>query len=200
MGVCTSAYPDFRLSHCPPSRISNAASPRQRCYSTERHVNTWCSDTTPPVDVSVAVSSWRFKFARFEVWRQRLGKRHSKKKNLPLTHWLAKVAAKIRTLFISTKGKTFFTEKILSTYILCFFHTKITITLILPRLTKPKQAVNQHIKSHIYIYRTKESGKSIKKRIPYKLTEKQTKSSKISVIIDKIKKKNTLRMNSKRPK
>lgn len=112
-----------------------------------------------------------------------------KKKNLPLTHWLAKVAAKIRTLFISTKGKTFFTEKILSTYILCFFHTKITITLILPRLTKPKQTVNQHIKSHIYIYRTKESGKSIKKRIPYKLTEKQTKSSKISVIIDKIKKK-----------
>lgn len=159
MGVCTSAYPDFRLSHCPPSRISNAASPRQRCYSTERHVNTWCSDTTPPVDVSVAVSSWRFKFARFEVWRQRLGKRLSLKKNLPLTHRLAEVAAKIRTLFISTKGKTFFTEKILSTYILCFFHTQITITLIQPRPTKLKQVENQYFKSYTYIYRTKVRGK-----------------------------------------
>lgn len=29
MGVCTFAYPAFRLSHCPSVRISNAASPRQ---------------------------------------------------------------------------------------------------------------------------------------------------------------------------
>ena len=29
MGVCTFAYPELRLSHCLPTRISNAASPRQ---------------------------------------------------------------------------------------------------------------------------------------------------------------------------
>lgn len=68
VGVCTFAHPELGPSHCPSTRISNAASARQMNIQCS-HVKTWCMNihrmwTFPlpylPVDFKVA----KFEFSR----------------------------------------------------------------------------------------------------------------------------------------
>ena len=68
MGVCTLAYPELRLSHCPSIRISNAVGPCQgfvfiNTLHYDLHENHICNryqDTTPHYGrYSIAETSYR---------------------------------------------------------------------------------------------------------------------------------------------
>ena len=89
MGVCTSAYPVPRLSHCPSTRISNAASPRQEYYTgimayytMYAHMYVQC---THQVDVPLPYLLVDFKTCEIPESEDYVSKRLSKKISLQPT-------------------------------------------------------------------------------------------------------------------
>ena len=68
VGVCTFAHPELGPSHCPSTRISNAASARQMNIQCS-HVKTWCMNIHRMWAFPLPYLPVDFKVAKFEFSR-----------------------------------------------------------------------------------------------------------------------------------